>query len=579
MVTLALPGKLFAGAVKSGGMLDPLTGKNLGQFNGGGCGLITASPGLLFANAGGIVMNLATGTNLPGMPLKTQCQVGGFLTDGRLVYPPAQCRCPVVTGCIALAKGVPTIDLPATTTLDRIETNPGIDTDFTIAVGDWPTHRADVKRSGATTVNVAANLHLRWQVTPTFPFTTPKRGLFPDEVEHQPMPPVAAGGLVVVAATDGALRAYDQATGASRWTTWCEGPIFGTPTIAGGRVVVAAGDGAVYAFSAVDGKRRWRYRLAPAAESISLYNLPGSPWPANAPVVVDGGVVYAVAGMPLSSGTTVAAIDLATGSAHWAVRQPWASDAGLALVGGRLWARAFFYSAPAIRIDTANGVAETDRLHINGSRGREIVQVTPELIAYGAAEVHHAMDDWGCARGENVAMVTLDAAGRPEMPGISIAERSNLTPAGDGDLVVLAFGNGASPVNLEGWDTVKTTAFVRAQSAKVDMTKLPNWRLTQIPDALTGAEKDIPRRWGPLPLAVRAVALAHDGVFVTTAGEFDRNRQLHSSWKLLVLDRADGKILQTVELPSEPAPDGLCLTRDGGAIVTLRNGGVVCAGG
>lgn len=579
MVTLSLPGKLFARDVKAGGILDPLTGKGIGQFNGSGCGLITASPGLLFSNAGGITMNIATGANLPGMPLKTQCQVGGFVTDGRLVYPPAQCRCPVLTGCIALATGVAAQDLPAANSAGRTEATLSPDADLPIAIGDWPTHRADSKHSGASVVHIAPNLRVRWQVTPANPFTTPKRSLFPDEVEHQPMPPVAAGGLVVVAATDGALRAYDQATGAARWTAWCEGPIYGTPTIVGGRVVVAAGDGAIYAFSAADGKRRWRYRLAPTPESISLYGLPGSPWPANAPVVVDSGVVYAVAGMPLSTGTTVAAIDLATGSPRWAVRQPWSPSAGLALVGGRLWARAFFANAPAIRLDPATGAAESDRLPINGARGREIVQVSPDLIAYGASEVHHATDDWGCARGENVALMTLDAAGRPELPGISVAERSNLTPAGDSDLLVMAFGFGAGPVKLEGWDTAKTTAYVRAQSGKVDMAKLPNWRLTQIPDPLNGTEPEIPIRWGPLPFAVRAVALAHDGVVVTIAGEFDRNRQLQTGWKLLVLDRADGKTLQTIALPSEPAPDGLCLTRDGGAIVTLRNGGVICVGG
>jgi outer membrane protein assembly factor BamB len=578
MTTLAMPGKLFAGSLRYGGILNPLTGKVLGQFNGGGCGLITATQGLLFGNAGGATMDLATGASLPLMPLKTQCHVGGFVTDGRLIYLPAVCRCPVLTGCIALTKGVAVKDLPATNSAGRIEASSGKDAEIDIAPGDWPTHRANVKRSGATAVAVAGNLRVRWQAAPVHPFSTPQRGVLSDEVEHLPMPPVAAGGLVVVAATDGSVRAFDQASGDLRWTAWCEGPVNGTPTIAGGRVVVAAGDGAVYAFAAADGRRRWRYRLAPSPEIISLYGLPGSPWPANAPVVVENGVVYAVAGMPLSPGTTVAAIDLASGSARWATRQEWAPSAGLALVGGRLWARAFFTSAPAVRLDPATGVAETDPLPINGARGREIVQVSPGLLAYGAAEVHHAADDWGCARSETIGLMSLDAAGRPELPGIALGERSNLTPAGDGDLLVLAFGSGAETVHLQGWDTAKTTAYVREQSAKIDMAKLPAWRLTQIPDPRSGKEKEIPRRWGPLRLAARAVALARDGVVVTVSGEFNQYRQLQPGWKLLVLDRADGKTLQTVELPSEPAPDGLCLTRDGGAIVALRNGGVAYVG-
>ncbi len=578
MILLSTPGKLFAAGVQTGGILEPLTGKKLGAFNAGGCGIITATPGLLFSNAGGATLDITTGANLPFMPIKTQCHVGGFVTNGRLVYPPAQCRCPVLTGCVALAKGLAAKELPPTDSADRVEAAPAADAELAIAPGDWPTHRADSKRGGATTVPVAGNLRLRWQAAPPHPFATPKRGVFSDEVEHLPMPPVAAGGLVVVASTDGSVRAFDHATGAARWTTWCEGPVNGTPTIAGGRVVVAAGDGAVYAFAAGDGHRRWRHRIAPSPELIPLYGLPGSPWPANASVVVDGGTVYAVAGMPLSPGTTVAAIDLASGAARWAVRQEWAPSAGLALVGGRLWARAFFAAAPAVRLDPATGAAETDPLPISGARGREIVQVSPALIAYGAAETHHAPDDWICARGENIALTSLDAAGRPELPGVSVGNRCNLTPAGDADLLVVAYGNGADPVHLEGWDTAKTTSYVREQSAKIEMAKLPNWRLAQIPDAITGKEKDIPRRWGPLPFAARAAALAPNAVVVTVAGEFNPHRQLQPGRKLLVLDRADGKTLQSVDLPGEPAPDGLCLTRDGGAIVTLRDGTVLCVG-
>ena len=149
MITLAMPGKLFAGSLKLGGILNPLTGKVLGQINGGGCGIVTATPDLLFSNAGGITMDLAAGASLPFMPLKTQCHVGGFVTDGRLIYLPAECRCPVQTGCVALAKGVATEDLPAADSAGRIEASPGKDAELDIATGDWPTHRANVQRSGA----------------------------------------------------------------------------------------------------------------------------------------------------------------------------------------------------------------------------------------------------------------------------------------------------------------------------------------------------------------------------------------------------------------------------------------------
>jgi outer membrane protein assembly factor BamB len=574
MSVLALQGKVVANGIQAAGILAALTGKHLGQLSTGGCGVITASPSLLFGNAGGPSMDLLTGTNLPTLPLKTQCQVGGFVTDGRLIYPPAACRCPVLTGCIALAKGATAKDLPAPNSAGRLEATLGTDAELRIAPGDWPTHRADSKRSGATATAVAKNLHVAWQAALADPFGTPKRGRFPDDVENLPMPPVAAGGLVVVAGTDGSVRAFDQAKGTARWTAWCEGPVNGTPTLSGGRVVVAAADGAVYAFSAADGQRRWRYRVAPLADQTSLYGAPGSPWPANAPVVVDGGVVYAMAGMPLSSGTAVAALDLSTGAARWATRYDWAPSAGLAMIDGRLWARAFFTLAPAARLDPKTGAAEKDAFSIAGVRGREVAQVAPGLVAYGASEIHHAADDWGCARSETIGLISLDAAGKPELPGITVGERSNVAPAGDADLLVMAHGAGGTPIALEGWDTQKTTVWVRAQSAKIDLSKLPSWRLTQLPENPLGKEA-APVRWGPLPLLARAVALAKDGVVVTVAGARINRDRVKAGYQLLVLDRTTGKTLQTVELPSEPAPEGLCLTRDGGAIVTLRDGGVV----
>jgi hypothetical protein len=49
-------------------------------------------------------------------------------------------------------------------------------------------------------------------------------------------------------------------------------------------------------------------------------------------------------------------------------------------------------------------------------------------------------------------------------------------------------------------------------------------------------------------------------------------------WTVALLDRRTGNILWEHDLPCEPMLNGLCTDRDGRAVVTLRDGGVVCIG-
>jgi len=112
---------------------------------------------------------------------------------------------------------------------------------------------------------------------------------------------------VFVRARDGNAYAFDDATGAPRWTTPIGGnPAFGLgptttgPAVAGGRVFVGGPrDGKLYALDAVTGAVLWTHN-------------PGEP--AIGTPAVDGGHVHVNLG-----GRHLRALDPATGATFWSV--------------------------------------------------------------------------------------------------------------------------------------------------------------------------------------------------------------------------------------------------------------------
>jgi hypothetical protein len=132
--------------------------------------------------------------------------------------------------------------------------------------------------------------------------------------------PVAAGGLVVVAASD--LRrvvAVEASTGRHRWTYEAGGRIDGPPSIVEGLCLFGAHDGWVTALRLADGSVEWRLRAAPAESRIVAYGQIESPWPVVGSVLVDGGLAFAVAGRhpTADGGVRVLAIRPKTGEVAW----------------------------------------------------------------------------------------------------------------------------------------------------------------------------------------------------------------------------------------------------------------------
>lgn len=273
-------------------------------------------------------LDLATGRTQWISTMRPSCQVGVIIANGQLYWIPWACDCNLqMFGAIALAPaGDFKFNQPAHES-DRLEAGePGAGVQngggearadrahssapsmaqqprTETAGADWPTHRADVARSGRTAASVPERVHILWQTPPL------------DGVE--PTAPVTVGGLVFVAGSDGVVRALDAATGAARWTAYTGGPIHYPPTVADGRAWVGSADGWVYCLDAATGKRRWRFRAAPIERRIPLYGKLVSTWPVASGVLVHEGTAYFAAGLNDFDGTHVYALDAATGRIRW----------------------------------------------------------------------------------------------------------------------------------------------------------------------------------------------------------------------------------------------------------------------
>jgi len=149
------------------------------------------------------------------------------------------------------------------------------------AADDWPTHRGDNARSGATRAGVPASLRPGWQTA----------------LGGKLSSVTVAGGKVLVAAIDRhAVHALDAATGRKLWRYVAGGRVDSPPTYFEGRVLFGSADGWVYCLRADEGKLIWRFRAAPADRRILAYEQIESLWPVHGSVLVREGVAHVVAG-------------------------------------------------------------------------------------------------------------------------------------------------------------------------------------------------------------------------------------------------------------------------------------------
>src|SRR5262245_1336036 len=184
-------------------------------------------------------------------------------------------------------------------------------------ITDWPMSRHDARRSGATPLELPAQLHLHWsrqlpRLSPTWP-DQPKLSL---DAAYDPI--VADDTLFLASSRTDSITAYDVTTGEQRWAFTADGPFRFAPAWWDGKLYAACDDGYLYCLNADDGKLVWKFRGAPADRKLLGNGRLISVWPARgAPVVADGTVYFAASIWPFM-GVFLYALDAHTGHVVWA---------------------------------------------------------------------------------------------------------------------------------------------------------------------------------------------------------------------------------------------------------------------
>ncbi|MHC4400868.1 MAG: outer membrane protein assembly factor BamB family protein, partial [Planctomycetota bacterium] len=371
-------GKLVLGVGPGGShvVLDPVSGEVLEdlKFRKVSCTRLTATPDSLFCRGEGTLrLDRQTKKVLIDGALRPACNDGAIPADGMLHIGPWQCDCnrSLIGACGKCSAGDFRFDHQATEA-ERLQLGEG-DVEkiepFEVAEEDWPTYRANNRRSASTAARLARPqaaaaagarsarpVGLRWQHAPERP--------------HVPTAPTSAVGLVFTCGEDGKVRAFDAAGGAVRWTFATPAPIKMPPTVADGRAYVGSGDGHVYALEAATGRMLWRFRAAPVERHIMVFGYVSSTWPVNSGVLVRNGTAYFAAGIIDSDGTYLYALDAESGKIQWQnnasghlspeLRKGVSAQGNLAILGDKLLLAGGNQVSPApFDLETGKCLAQT----------------------------------------------------------------------------------------------------------------------------------------------------------------------------------------------------------------------------
>jgi len=240
------------------------------------------------------------------------CLYGIMPCNGLVYAPPHNCACypeAKLFGFNALApasksRSIP-LDVPEE---DRLQRGPAYDqkahgsppVGLTNGENDWPTYRGSNARSGFTKQSLPAKLGSAWDAKLGGRLTSPV---------------IADGKLYVAQIDQHTVHALDAKSGKPVWSFTAEGRVDSPPTISQGRVLFGSVDGHVYCLRADDGALIWRFRAAPQDRRLMAFEQLESVWPVHGSLLVQNGVVFAVAGRSnfLDGGLRILQLDLATG--------------------------------------------------------------------------------------------------------------------------------------------------------------------------------------------------------------------------------------------------------------------------
>jgi outer membrane protein assembly factor BamB len=331
--------------------------------------------------------------------------------------------------------------------------------------------------------------------------------------------PVSAGGMTFVAGSDGAVRALDAASGKPQWTAYTGGMIKYPPVVSQGRVYVGSGDGHVYCLEAATGKSLWKFRAAPAHRLIPVFGSLLSTWPVGSGVLVDKGVVYAAAGNANFDGTHVYALDAITGKIVWQNN-----------------------TSGHLLDEDSSGAGVQGHLLLHGKKlylagGNHTGVVSYDLASGSCKKVGQGVGKDLYLLADQVHASGLPLYFRPE--DSHLIERAGfVTPAG-------------------------LVAIYQDRVGLADPTGDPKGKLQAIWTAKPFEENN-------------AVAVTKNAVLVAGIDRKETPDGYQITAGLCALNLKDGKVLWQHLLPGEPCAWGIAIDKNGGILVSMQDGRVMC---
>ncbi|NUQ63878.1 MAG: PQQ-binding-like beta-propeller repeat protein [Pirellulales bacterium] len=377
-------------------LLNPRTGEVLAdlEYHRGNCTRATGTIDSVFCrvhgNRGTMRLNVADRTLQRFAVMRPDCHGGVIAANGLLYWGPWMCDCNLsLVGFMGLGPAPRVAADRSGDAADRLE--PAVDRSKHAASpvddplgaplpGDWPTYRADNRRSSSAPLEIARQIKPMWQL--------PARSI------NEPTAPVTCRGRLFVAGGDGAVACYTTDDGKPLWKTCTGGAVFFPPTEHAGRVYVGSGDGYLYAFRRESGELDWRFRAAPIQRKIPVYGRLMSTWPVASGVLADRGVLYAAAGIASYDGTHVYSLDAKTGRLRWhndACGQlaPGQGNPGVSVQGHLLLEGDVLYLAGGSAVSPAMFDAGSGRCLnevadplCTAPRGRDLFLVGDRVVAY-----------------------------------------------------------------------------------------------------------------------------------------------------------------------------------------------------
>jgi outer membrane protein assembly factor BamB len=501
---------------------DFLTGKVLSTLGPRvNCTRATGSIDSIFVRGGRdgtIRYDLADNKQQHLCPMRPSCQDGVIASYGHLYWGPWMCDCNLTLVGVVSLEPAGSFDFNARVNeKERLEVSvahPGRVAELTPDDADWPTLRANNKRSAYLPLTLADKVALKWTFKP--------KGALP------PTAPVAAGGLIFTGGADGVVRALDPATGEVRWSVRTGGAITYPPSVWKGRLYAGSGDGWVYCLEAKTGRQLWRFRAAPIERTIPVYGTLRSTWPVASGVLVEDGVVYAAAGMANHDGTHVYALDAITGKLRW-----------------------HNGTSGSLHPVTAGGVSVNGHLLLHN---KKLHLAGGNVVAVASYDVK----DGKCLTD-------------PQSPMSHTQFRAGSDLFVEGKQVMVS---GSPLYSSQGDYRMVSQAVLDTPAGKVLAMLGPHNSTVGLVEA--GANPGAKARWTQKAVSrIQGLAVTKNALVI--AGTHDPVKKTdRTSYTVLALSLKDGSVLWQEALPATPASWGLALDRDGRVIVSLEDGRVLC---